>query len=546
LAWLRIAAVTHHFPSPSYNALMPIDDKELGRPGSFVRTVCYFLAALVLALATRTAELYRPMHSDYSMWLRVARDWAGGQQLYGDAYDNKLPTIYLMLRLIDSSHPKLSLYLAQSLLAAAGAVVLRRTIGATSPLLGFAAPLVLVAWSSTYSTSVGGQTTEAFALWFDVIALSCFALSTQNGAVLMLLAGLSFFVAASLRFPCVLNAIAYLPFIVVLLRERGMRSTLGRLGIFVLGFAVGFLALFTHAEAGGYWPGLVEVFQRNLNYGSMARVGLGQSLAQSFDVLKGLCQENPAVIGFGAITMVMVLAGFRQIGSAERTWLFASLLWFAAAVASTFPGGRHFPHYYEPIWPSLSILAAFWLVPLQSFKDHTGATGRIALGVVVGVVALTLLSTATDFWRWRKTVTAGTDPMATIDEAAGYLSAKTDAGALVPICVWGHWAELYWRVPRPSVTTCTVPPCIAEIEPGRFQAWVTAMVRQRPPLIVADSSLLRVPDAQAKQWLENASAEWLASINPVQQMIDADYQVIFHWDNPSLEGTLFVLARREN
>jgi hypothetical protein len=316
------------------------------------------------------------------------------------------------------------------------------------------------------------------------------------------------------------------------------------LGVFLLGFAVGFLALFAHAEANGYWLGLLEVFERNIRYGSMSRVDLAQSLSQSFEVLKALGQENPAVIGFGGITLVLMVTGFRQLTSGERMWFLACLLWLAAAVASTFPGGRHFPHYYQLIWPPLSILAVFWLAPLQNIKDPNGTTGRIALGAVFGVVALTLLTTATDFWRWRKTVAAGTDPVAAIQEAADFLNAKTDTSVVVPICVWGNWAELYWRVPRSSVTSCTVPPCIAEIEPTRFQSWVAAMIEQKPPLIVADSCLLYPPGAHARGHLDCASAEWLASIGPVQEMIDADYQVIYRHGNANLEGTLSVLARR--
>jgi hypothetical protein len=105
-------------------------------PSRHTRTVLYFLGAWLLALGTRFPELYKPMHSDYSMWLRVARDWASGLQLYEETYDNKQPTIYLILRWIDSSNPKLSLYLAHTLLAAGGALVFRRALADPLPACG--------------------------------------------------------------------------------------------------------------------------------------------------------------------------------------------------------------------------------------------------------------------------------------------------------------------------------------------------------------------------------------------------------------------------
>ena len=70
------------------------------------------------------------------------------------------------------------------------------------------------------------------------------------------------------------------------------------------------------------------------------------------------------------------------------------------------------------------------------------------------------------------------------------------------------------------------------------------MVKHKPPLIVADTCLLQLPGSFHRQESKCASAEWQASIGPVQEMIDADYEVVYQVDNPHLEGKVIVLARR--
>src|SRR5579862_498779 len=203
-------------------------------PRSQTKTALYFLTALLIALLAGFPELYKPMHSDYSMWLRVARDWAGGLKLYEETYDNKQPTIFLFIRLIDCANPKLSLYIAFCLLAAFSAVVLRAALSPTSATCGWAAPLVLIMWSANYATSMGGQSTESLALWFDVIALACFTIAIRkDSAPVMVCAGLSFFVLISLRIPGLLHGIAYLPLVVNLFRHKSAKRAFWLLSAFM-------------------------------------------------------------------------------------------------------------------------------------------------------------------------------------------------------------------------------------------------------------------------------------------------------------------------
>src|SRR5260370_29263655 len=85
---------------------------------SILRWLCLFAMCWAVALLTHAEGLYLAMHNDYSVWIRVARDWQSGLTLYEDAPDNKLPPLFLFIRLIDGTRPEGSLYLAESFLAA--------------------------------------------------------------------------------------------------------------------------------------------------------------------------------------------------------------------------------------------------------------------------------------------------------------------------------------------------------------------------------------------------------------------------------------------
>ena len=84
---------------------------------SRLRWIGLFAVFAMVALLTHAEGLYLAMHNDYSVWIRVARDWQSGLTLYEDAPDNKLPPLFLFIRLIDGPRPEVSLYLAESLLA---------------------------------------------------------------------------------------------------------------------------------------------------------------------------------------------------------------------------------------------------------------------------------------------------------------------------------------------------------------------------------------------------------------------------------------------
>src|SRR5947208_14607806 len=119
---------------------------------SILRWLGLFAVCWMAALLTHAEGLYLAMHNDYSVWIRVARDWQSGLTLYEDAPDNKLPPLFLFIRLIDGARPEGSLYLAESFLAELGGLALFAALRRTAPGSALTAALLLAAWPVTGGT----------------------------------------------------------------------------------------------------------------------------------------------------------------------------------------------------------------------------------------------------------------------------------------------------------------------------------------------------------------------------------------------------------
>ena len=498
----------------------------------------------LIALATYSPALYRPMNCDCSMWFRVARDWGRGLKLYEETYDNKQPTTFMLLRLIDCPQPKLSLYLAHSLLAAGGALALRSALLRTLPAGAGVAPILLLVWSGSGATGPVTQTVESVALWFDVLAFSCFVMAIRRQSWFrMLLGGISFFLMVSFRIPALAQGLAYLPMVYLLFQTRPPRKAVFLLSGFLAGIGLALAALWIHGEIEGYWHPFLQMLWRNFfTYGSLARVPLTQSLPLAMVALRGILLGNTAMVVLVAITLVTFLARFRQLRRMERVWALACLFWLVGALAGTLPGGRHFLHYYHLIWTPLSILSVLWLSQIRTAGGSANHAGQIAWGIAVGVLALGMGNNLNHWWQWRNAARSGTDPVACIEQAAAYLQSATPAEMVVPVCVWSRWAELYWRVPRPAMANCAIPCCFPLINPPVFRKWVDAMTRSKPPLVVVDGTFLRAPLARTALYI--VEAEDMQRRAGLQRMIDQEYREIRHFDMADTGGKLSVLARK--
>jgi len=213
-------------------------------------------------------------------------------------------------------------------------------------------------------------------------------------------------------------------------------------------------------------------------------------------------------------------------------------------VAGALPGGRAFEHYYQLIWSPLSVLAVLWLSQLQRGGGPSPLAPRIAVGLAAGVLVLAGGNELLQIRRWQQAASQGSAPVQAIETAAAFLDAETPADLCVPVCVWDPWTELYWRVQRPSVSHCAMPFCIAEIQPAMFAAWMEAMLRERPSLIVVDGSLLRAPGTPEVKGGAKEFVQARKQVATIQKMIDQDYVEIYRVEHKDVEKKLSFLARK--
>src|SRR5439155_18372428 len=297
---------------------------------SILRWLGLFAIFGMVALLTHAEGLYLAMHNGYSVRIRVARDWQSGLTLYEDAPDNKLPPLFLFIGLIDGARPEVSLYLAESFLAALGGLALFAALRRTAPRSALPAALLLIAWTGTSGTFYGAQITEAISVWLDVLALCLFFYSVRRGRSLpALLAGALFFLMVSFRVPAVLHALAYVPLLVVCFRDWGVTKTAKIVGAFAGGILLALVLLLVHVQLAGYWEPFVGNLIRNYRYGALHRMPLGESLKNCLATMMGIIQRNPGFLILMSISMILLLPKAWGTLRHERLWLWVSLLWLA-------------------------------------------------------------------------------------------------------------------------------------------------------------------------------------------------------------------------
>jgi hypothetical protein len=483
------------------------------------RYISLFALYWIIALATHAEGLYQPMHNDLSVRLRVARDWRAGLKLYEETYENTQPTYFFFILLVDSSRPEVTHYLGETFLAAVAALALYGAMRWTVPRCAMVAPVLLIAWTGIGPTFYGGQITEGISIWFDVIAMCLFFEAVRrNSATLALLAGISFFLMVSIRIPCVLHGVAYIPLLWVLYREQGFPRALGMVLSFVGGFTLALAAMIFYAVNGSYFHAFVRMLARNFEYASASRTPFTESVSRSWATISAIIHANPAFLILMAISILVLLLKAKKSNESKvmsdeypvtrrssllpphysslithhsslmtYLWLWVGLMWLAAALASAFPGGRHFAHYYHVAWPPVCVLSVLWLSRSGLFARDPRFRRRVAWGMSIAFTVMAVVLNARGFVR---EVRRNDSPRVAIQQAVDYLNQVSTPDSIIAVPVWGQWAELWWRAPRPSVSRCFAPQCFYVINREMFEEWVQAMIDRPPGLIVADASLI--------------------------------------------------------
>jgi len=481
-------------------------------PSAARRWIGLFSLYWIIALVTHAEGLYQPMHNDLSVRLRVARDWRNGLKLYEETYENTQPTYFFFILLVDSSRPEVTHYLGETFLAAVAALFLYEALRWSVPRCAMVAPILLIVWTGIGGTFYGGQITEGVSIWFDVMALCLFFEAVRrNSCILAFLAGASFFLMVSFRVPCLIHAVAYIPLLWVLYREHGIGRVLAMAAASVGGFAIALAAMILHAINGSYWDAFLRMLARNFEYASSSRTPMPVSLERAWTTISGIIHANPAFPILMAISILVLLHKRKTKKSNEskvmdeeplgphstlithdsslmtQVWFWVSLLWLAAALLSASPGGRHFAHYYHVGWPPVCILSVLWLSRSGPFGHNPRFCRHLAWGLAISFTVMGVVVNARGFVR---EALRPDSPRVAVRQAVDYLNRTTLPDTPVPVCVWGNWAELWWRAPRPSVTRCIAPQCFYVINREMFDEWVQAMIDRPPPMIVADASLI--------------------------------------------------------
>lgn len=447
----------------------------------------WLLVYWLVALATHASGLFEAMHCDYSCRIRIARDWAGGKELYRETYDNPQPIVFLWVLATDSSWPAASAYLAETALAACACLVFRRALLPSLARVASLVPLLLIVWSGVSPTFYGGQIAEAPALWLDVLGVSCFSLALRSGRhSLALVAGLCFFAMVGFRVPSGLHLATWLALLVALpspFSERKWSLAATAAG----GVGLGLAALFVWGRLDGFGDELLVVIGRNFQYGALDRVPLAVSLVEGGKTLARIQLQNTLVGLLLVVSGVLLFTLRGSLRRGERAWLLVAVVWLAAAVAGAFPGGRHYAHYYHLTWPAVALLSVLWLAPLRRQMQPSArrlVSARLAFGIAAGAVLIGVLGQAHAAVKARRDWQQGTHAWNRLQQASEFLQRETLPQQAVLMNVWLDWAELYWRVPRPA-PSLTIPHVVPR---DRYEGWLAETRAAMPAWIVTDNT----------------------------------------------------------
>ncbi len=409
-----------------------------------------FAGLLLFALATHTHALHQSMQCDLSLFTRYGQDWADGAVPYVDRYEPKTPVVFWAFRGVGWRNPPVALYLATAGLIALAASQLRR------PAAGF----LLVGFSASlpYVHMYG-------AILIPLLTLAVAWAGRWPGA-----AGAAFALAIGIFPPAGLCGLALLP-----------AATWRPAGRFLLGASVVAVLLATHAAVGGYWAGFLDAMEANRRYAALNRVTVAEHVRRWWQEVRTLAVVAPLVPASVALALSVLVVRRRHLTAEHRTWLLVGTLWLLTTQAATFAGGRHFTHYYFPLVGPLAVLSAGGLVTLS------GRALRLTLAAfVVATLAINWSHHLPDLLAARRLDPAHERTPVVV--AAAYLNATLPPGEPVLVATWDRWAELYWRVRRPSPSRQVVPFNLAETRSELFAEWADDVLAHPPDWIVTDDS----------------------------------------------------------
>ncbi|KQV69629.1 hypothetical protein ASC64_07250 [Nocardioides sp. Root122] len=390
------------------------------------------LVAALLAIAAWLPFLDRPLTSDESGFLLLARQWHPGSSLYGDYWVDRPPLLLWLFSLADHlGHTRATtLGVISPGVKVVGAAASGAAVALTGVLTSLIAPhasrsrhlAVALAVALLSSPLLGMPETdgELLALPFVLLGMVCSVLALrrpyEHPTVVVAAAAGASAMAAALVKQNVVDVFVFAGVAVVVLRGRVERP-----GARVAGFAVGALAVLGTALAGawirgtsatGLWDAIVVFrLEASAAIGSSASPATTERLTRLVEAF--VASGAAAVLVLAAGAVLAHLLGSRRTERAEGTHPTALFAYPVAALVGwelfgVMVGGSYWMHYLVGLVPGLVALVAI---------AADIAVGRTSQRVLRLVVAYTAAATVA-VWAHHATATVTVSPD---DQVMGYL-----------------------------------------------------------------------------------------------------------------------------
>jgi len=447
--------------------------------------VAALAGCVALAILCRVPFLAVPLTNDEGGYAYIARQWAAGARLYGDAWVDRPQGLVLLFRLFVAVAPStVGLRLCGAIYVGLS-VLLLAYVG--TRLYGKAAGLCAAA---LYAIVSSGPQIEGFIVNGELlatlpavaaVALLLHSRGATQPAFTIFLAGLAAGGALLVKQSAIDG-----PIVVLLFASIGaglnVRARLRRVALTLAGLAVGPALSAAYGAATGWSAYINAVVLDNLRY-------------RSFDASANTL--NAAVTGFGWLwsedAVLIILALVAVALPMRLLWSWLPLPWLAAATVAVTLGGLYSRHYFVQLLPPLCLLATAGLVTGARTVRRWPWTALLAV-VPLAALAMTARTDARYY--------VGSSPVAISQRLYGW-PVYTYQAALVdflrqrvpegqPFFVAYAAAPLHYLTGRPSVTRYLWRRPLGTI-PDAYAATLRAVERGEPVCVIPVQSVTQPP-----------------------------------------------------
>lgn len=451
------------------------------------------LMIVVAAIAAYPSLLIAPNHWDSCLFAWQGRRMLAGDLPYLAVWDQKLPVLlWINAVAAATGHLYGTLYAFQAVAIGVSGFLIsamaRRVVGRAAALV---AGLAYATLASTLSLLDTGNMTEVYAAPAVVLCLYALLREAEGEARRWLwpvVSGLALGLAAMLRPPAVLIAIALLPLVLAARKAGRMRWQTG------VAWSGGFLVVPLMTLAWAARKGILRLMIRdcvldNLAYATETGAGSRWTWGHVGRSLQGMIGDTwvwhlAAIIGL----LIVVLGDDEPRQAVPRSSLNLremAFVWLAAAFASALPSLRFYGHYYYLTLAPLALLSGWaWQEVVLRFaaKSWRQIVGAWAIATVAGVlIAVGVQSDyAKAFERQREAQPVG--------EMEQFLASRYRPGDTLAVFGWGVETDLFARLGWPSPTRHPHAIIYPELPGGlqRLREWTDEMVRRPPVWLVCN------------------------------------------------------------